>query len=80
MASLAPNSMLSLCAHTALSCSGIASARLELEITESVRLQDTKQTLSILLRLQHLSVKLARDDFGTGTSGLSNLQKFKSIR
>ncbi len=64
----------------ALRDSGIAPARLELEITEGVLLQDTKQTLAILLRLQQLGVKLAMDDFGTGYSSLSYLQKFKFDR
>jgi len=57
--------------------SGIASARLELEITEGVLLQNTEQTLATLLRLQQLGVKLAMDDFGTGYSSLGYLQKFK---
>jgi EAL domain-containing protein (putative c-di-GMP-specific phosphodiesterase class I) len=61
----------------ALKDSSIAPERLELEITEGVLLQDTKQTLATLLRLQQLGVKLAMDDFGTGYSSLSYLQKFR---
>jgi diguanylate cyclase (GGDEF)-like protein len=61
----------------ALKESGIAPERLELEITEGVLLQDTKQTLATLLRLQQLGVKLAMDDFGTGYSSFSYLQKFR---
>jgi diguanylate cyclase (GGDEF)-like protein len=63
--------------HDAIDDSGISAGRLELEITEGVLLQDTKQTLAMLLRLQGIGVKLAMDDFGTGYSSLSYLQKFK---
>ncbi len=66
--------------RAALNDSGIAPGRLELEVTEGVLLQDTKQTLATLLRLQQLGVKLAMDDFGTGYSSLSYLQKFRFDR
>ena len=55
---------------------GITPSRLELEITESVLMQDTAETLAILLRLRKLGTKLAMDDFGTGYSSLGYLQKF----
>jgi diguanylate cyclase (GGDEF)-like protein len=56
---------------------GIAPSRLELEITESVFIQDTAETMATLLRLREIGIKLAMDDFGTGYSSLGYLQKFR---
>jgi diguanylate cyclase (GGDEF)-like protein len=50
--------------------------RLELEITETVLLQDTATTLATLRQLQDLGVTIAMDDFGTGYSSLSYLRSF----
>jgi predicted signal transduction protein with EAL and GGDEF domain len=60
----------------ALSCSGLAAPRLELEITESVLLENTEQTLATLHHLREQGVRIAMDDFGTGYSSLSNLRSF----
>lgn len=60
----------------ALSRSGLAPERLELEITESVLLQDSEANLRTLHKLRELGVRTALDDFGTGYSSLSYLQKF----
>lgn len=55
---------------------GLAGARLEIEITESIMLQDNVTTLGILRRLQRLGVRISMDDFGTGYSSLSYLRSF----
>ncbi len=60
----------------ALSSSGLAPFRLELEITESVLLQDNEATLATLHQLRALGVRIAMDDFGTGYSSLSYLRSF----
>ena len=56
--------------------SGIASARLCLEITENVLMQDTPSSEASLSRLKALGVDLVLDDFGTGFSSLSYLKRF----
>jgi EAL domain-containing protein (putative c-di-GMP-specific phosphodiesterase class I) len=60
----------------ALATSGLAAERLELEITETVLLQDSEATLIKLYQLRELGVRIAMDDFGTGYSSLSYLQSF----
>jgi diguanylate cyclase (GGDEF)-like protein len=60
----------------ALAASGLPAERLELEITETVLLNDSESTLSTLYQLRALGVRIAMDDFGTGYSSLSYLQSF----
>jgi EAL domain-containing protein (putative c-di-GMP-specific phosphodiesterase class I) len=60
----------------ALQHSGLAPHRLELEITESLLMQDSDSVLDSLQRLTDLGVRLAMDDFGTGYSSLSYLWRF----
>jgi diguanylate cyclase (GGDEF)-like protein len=50
--------------------------RLDLEITESVLLIDSKLTLSVLHKFHDLGLKLSMDDFGTGYSSLSYLRAY----
>ncbi|GAY19816.1 EAL domain-containing protein [Sphingobium fuliginis] len=59
----------------ALAASGLAAQRLELEITESVFLNDDDGTDSMFSRLKGIGVRLALDDFGTGYSSLGYLKK-----
>src|SRR5437764_2271014 len=60
----------------ALADSGLAPARLEVEITESIFLEGGDTTLRLLHSLRSLGVRIALDDFGTGYSSLSYLQSF----
>ena len=49
---------------------------LELELTETFLMQDSKSTANVLQELKKLGVKLALDDFGTGYSSLSYMKRF----
>jgi diguanylate cyclase (GGDEF)-like protein/PAS domain S-box-containing protein len=60
----------------ALASSGVDPAKVVLEITESVLMQETDSVLDRLRQLKALGVRLAIDDFGTGYSSLSYLQRF----
>ena len=60
----------------ALATSGLDPTRLEIEITETVLLQNKDTTLAVLHQLRALGVRIALDDFGTGYSSLTYLQCF----
>jgi len=60
----------------ALERSGLAASRLELEITESMLLQNSETTLTTLHELRAMGVRISLDDFGTGYSSLSYLRSF----
>jgi diguanylate cyclase (GGDEF)-like protein/PAS domain S-box-containing protein len=61
---------------SALASSGVEASRLELEITESLLLQNRDTTRATLHQLRDLGVRIALDDFGTGFSSLSYLRSF----
>ncbi|KAA6172458.1 EAL domain-containing protein [Pseudomonas veronii] len=60
----------------ALDSSGIDPSRLELEVTESVMLEDAVGALEVMHTLKQLGIRIAMDDFGTGYSSLSYLRAF----
>ena len=60
----------------ALSESGLDPKWLELELTESLMLDDSETTIKIMRTLKRLGVSLSLDDFGTGWSSLSYLRRF----
>lgn len=55
---------------------GISPDSLELELTESLLIQDTHSTMTILNTLKSMGISLAIDDFGTGYNSFSYLKKF----
>ena len=61
---------------SALTSAGLPAARLELEITESILLEESKINLATLHKLRALGGSISMDDFGTGYSGMSYLRAF----
>ncbi len=72
---LAETNLVSMISH-ALKLTAVEPEYLEIELTESLLLQDQPNTLETLRALKGLGVRLAIDDFGTGYSALSYLQRF----
>ena len=55
---------------------GLSPARLELEVTETVIINDLSRALAILRQLKAMGIRISMDDFGTGYSSLATLQAF----
>jgi EAL domain-containing protein (putative c-di-GMP-specific phosphodiesterase class I) len=62
--------------RAALDVAAVSPECLELEITESVAMMDAKWTTTVLRALRGMGVRISIDDFGTGQSSLSYLQRF----
>jgi EAL domain-containing protein (putative c-di-GMP-specific phosphodiesterase class I) len=60
----------------ALQATGFDPHCLELEMTESILLENTEKVLADVRQLKQMGVKLSIDDFGTGYSSLSYLKRF----
>lgn len=65
------------CVRHALEVTGLAPDRLELEITESLFLEQGGHVDATLLALRRLGVRIALDDFGVGYSSLSYLRRYQ---
>lgn len=61
---------------TAIAESGLPPSELELEITESVAMEQTARAREVFGELKHLGIHVAIDDFGTGYSSLAYLRNF----
>lgn len=62
--------------ETAIEKAGIRPEQLELELTESILIDDLEHTLEVLTALRSIGVHTAIDDFGTGYSSLNYLKQF----
>lgn len=60
----------------AMTASGLSPSRLEIEVTETVLIDDVTVALDTLRQIRALGVRVALDDFGTGYSSLSYLRMF----
>ncbi|MCP5208752.1 MAG: EAL domain-containing protein [Hahellaceae bacterium] len=64
------------CVQSVLAGTGILPERLELEMTESMLMEDVSHVLTVLNKIKKLGVRISIDDFGTGYSSLSYLSQF----
>jgi EAL domain-containing protein (putative c-di-GMP-specific phosphodiesterase class I) len=62
--------------HNILKQTGLPPQFLQIEITETIALSNTENTLKVLNDLKKLGIRLAIDDFGTGYSSLSYVRNF----
>jgi diguanylate cyclase (GGDEF)-like protein len=62
--------------HRVLAETGLKAQYLEVEITESIAMQDIHVTIAVLDELRTMGVHISMDDFGTGYSSLATLKRF----
>ena len=62
--------------ENALKNSGLEPQYLELELTESIIMENAEKTINILKKFKEMGIQLSIDDFGTGYSSLSYLRQF----
>ncbi len=60
-----------------LTQTGLPASRLDLEVTESVLIDDAEGMLDLIECLRRMDVRVSLDDFGTGYSSLAYVQKYK---
>lgn len=62
--------------HNALKVSGLPASNLELELTESILMEDVENAIATMHSIKELGITIAIDDFGTGYSSLSYIKRF----
>jgi diguanylate cyclase (GGDEF)-like protein len=62
--------------HQVTTEAGVAAENIELELTESMLIEDCERAALVMRQLRDLGFGIAIDDFGTGFSSLSHLKKF----
>lgn len=58
----------------AIASTGLDTKYIEFEVTESILINDTEESIDVLSKLKEMGFKIALDDFGTGYSSLSYLK------
>ncbi|MBX9298172.1 EAL domain-containing protein [Chromobacterium piscinae] len=62
----------------ALESSGLPGHALDIEVTESIIMEDAQATIQTIDNMKNMGLRLSIDDFGTGYSSLSYLKRFKA--
>lgn len=62
--------------RSALNGAGLPANQLELEVTESLLMEDSASSQAALAQIKQMGIKISMDDFGTGYSSLAYLKRF----